>query len=326
MDTGLLPFLSWCVENLAPEAESAARWADHYMAVPDRRERARRMVGDLSSRVVASGTPRDFVEELPGVRGHLGVEGGYLVFRAVKTHLYVAAAQGIPLVDRTMLEDQSLLLLGAEFGLPAFVAALAEKRPAPKVLRHHFPRGREEAAELLGTELARRVAHVERQSFAGTLRGALEFLTLAAASDFANAYYDDGKVSPEEFAELRRAGARRAVAVTGLLKLMARADGVITVEEEAVLEAIRHLLPEQDAGLFREVMNAMSPGQLPEVLPFAEERQGLLRCMVTMASADRRVDPAEEALCRNVAELLEIPAAELDATRARLQVSPAGGP
>jgi len=306
MEPGLLPLLNWCVEALAPEAEAAGRWADCYLAVPDRARRARRMLGELSERIVASGSPRDFANELPGVREGLPLEAAYLVFRMVKTNLYVAAAHGVSLVDPAALEDQNLLLLGAELGLPTFTATLTGKGPAGDLLRRHFPRARGEASALVQAELVRRVTCLEGQAYAGALRGTLEFLTVASAADFANAYYDDMLLSLPELVDLNRAAARRAVAVMGLVKLVARADDALAAEEEALLSALRNLVPEQDPSVRQEAMATMSAARLPEVLTMAEERQGLLACMVAMAGADGVLSPEEEQLCRDAAGLLEI--------------------
>lgn len=322
METGLLPFLDWCVEACAPEAAAAARWADQFMALPDRRERGRRMLAEISERVVASGSPRDFVEDLPGVRGVLPVEAAYLIYRMVKTHLYVAAARGLPLVDVQGLKDQNLLLAGAELGLPPFASALSERGPAAAILQRRFPRGRSEAAEIVQIELLRRVAALEGRPFSDALRSALEFLTLASAADFADAYYEGMVVHPQQLANLAGAAARRTVAVTGLVKLVAWADGILSVEEEAMLAAVRQVVPSQPQEVLREAIASMSPEQLPQVLPFAEERQGVLQCMLAMALTDGRLDSAQEELCRDVAALLELPEADVDRVRAQLQAEP----
>lgn len=315
---GLLPYLAWCVQAFAPEAESAARWADQFLAFPDRLERARRMIGDLSARVSASGTPRAFVEEFPGVRGRLQVETAYLVFRMVKIHLYVAAAQGIPLADLRLLEDQSLLLMGTELGLPPFEGALADRGGASDVLGRHFRRGREEAADLLQDAFESRVRRLAELPYAGALRGALEFLTFASAADLANAYYDDMALRPEEVAVLSLRSAERAVSVLGLLKLTARADGAVSRQEEGLLEALRQVVPAVDAQALTRALGSLSLARLPEVLEYAEERHGLLHCMLAMASADARLDPVEERLCREVADLLEIPQDQVDVAISRL--------
>ncbi len=312
MESSLILLLTWCVATLAPEAEAAGRWADCYMAVPDRKQRARRMLGELSERVVASGSPRDFVEELPGFQEGLPLEAAYLVFRMVKTNLYVAAAHGLPLVDLPALEDQNLLLLGAELDMPAFVAALTGKGPARDMLRRHFPQGRSEASALLQAELVRRVSSLEGQPYAGALRGALEFLTVASAADFANAYYDDMLVSLQELADLSRAAARRAVSVIGLAKLVARADDAMATEEEALMAALRHLVPAQDPAARQQALATMSAEQLPGLLTLAEERHGLMTCMVAMAGADGMITREEEQLCRDVARLLEISEVEIE--------------
>ena len=318
---GLYPLLQWCIESFAPEAESAARWADNFMAVPDRKERGRRMVAELSARVAGSGTPRDFVLELPGVRGKLPVGAAYLAFRIVKIHLYVAGAHAMPLVDFPGLADQSLLLMGAELGLPWFASALSERVPASALLRRRFPKGHVGAAEFLQEDLVRRVTHLQDHPHSHALQGAMEFLTLASAADFANAYYDDMSVSPRELEELNLNAARRAVALTGLVKLVARADGIMTSEEEEVLAALREVIPPQDAASYQQALAGMSPEQLPQILRLAEERQGLLRCMIAVASADGHLSPAEEALCRDVAGILEIPEADVDRALAQLRVA-----
>lgn len=315
----MLPFLSWCVAAFAPEATSAARWADSYLAIPDRKERARRMLAEISARVVASGKDRDFVLELPGVRGRLPLEAAYLVYRLVKTHLYVAGAQGVPLADLPTLEDQSLLLLGAELGLPGFVSALADRRPAPAILQRRFRGGRVEAAGFVKSELLRRIAALEGQPFPEALLSALEFLTLASAADFAAAYYHDMAVRPGEVIELGRAAARRTVAVTGLVRLVGWVDGILSVEEEAMLQAVGMVVPAHDPETLREAKASVSPEQLPQVLPFAEERQGVLQCMLAMALADGQLDRAKEELCRDVADLLELPRADVDRVLAQLQ-------
>lgn len=310
--TGLLPYLAWCVQAFAPEAESAARWADQFLAFPDRHERARRMIGDLSARVSASGTPRAFVEEFPGVRGGLQVETAYMVFRMVKIHMYVAAAHGIPLVDLPLLEDQSLLLMGAELGLAPFESAVSDRGGASDVLRRRFPGSRAEAAALLQDGFESRVGRLAQLPFAGALRGALEFLTFASATDLANAYYDDMVLRPEEVTALSLHSAERAVSVLGLLKLTARADGAVSRQEEGLLEALRQVVPAVDPQALQRALGSLSLERLPQVLTFAEERQGLLQCMLAMASADARLDPVEERLCRDVADLLEIPQDQVD--------------
>ncbi len=306
----LLHLLDHIVRTLAPEAEAAGRWADCYLAEPRRRERARRMLGELSERIVASGSPRDFVAELPGVGAGLPPEAAYLVFRMVKTNLYVAAAYGSPLTDPVALRDQNLLLLGASWGLESFLAALSERGPAGTVLRRHL--SLEDAAARLETELARRVAPVAGTDPAASLRGTLEFLAVASAADVANAYYDDGLVSPQEMADLVRSAARRTVSVLGLVKLVAGADDSTTPEELALLADLRRLLPGPDPTARHEALATLSAQQLPAVLSLAEERQGLLACMVAMAAADGMLQPAEEGLCRDVARLLEISEVDTD--------------
>lgn len=319
---GLLSYLTWCVEHLLSEAESAARWADQFMAVPDRHERARRMLGDLSARVVGGGAPREFVRDLPPEAGarDLSESTAYVVHRSVKTHLYVAGAHGMPLKDPGILLDQGLLLLGAEHGLADFLAALGEPKPAPEVLRRRFPGGRDEAAARLIAALEATDSRVQAIPFPGARAGAFEFLTLSYAADLANAYYDDMVVDAREVRELMRAAAERAVSVFGLLKLTARADGLVTDDEEALLSAVRRVVPAVEEEVLQEALRAMSVERLPVVLRYAEERFGLVHCMLAMACADHKLHPAEIQLCREVAALLEVPMEDVERALAGLPV------
>lgn len=298
--SGLGRLVHWCVDSFASEAESAARWADCYMAVPDRAERARRMIGDLSARVVGAGYPRHFVEELPGVRGRLRTEAAYLVFRLVKIQLYVAAAMGHRMDDREALEAQSLLLLAMALGEP------------PEW------RSQQQAESRLEEILDQRVAAVEALPHATAMLGAFEFLTLAAAADVAAAWFDDMHLSGRDLDALRRSSAERTAVVLGLLKLMARADGTLSRPEEGVLDEVARVLPHVDPADLRRAVAEMSVERLPEILPFAEERQGLLDCMLAVATADGRLAPEEEGLCREVARVLEIPDEEVTRRVARL--------
>lgn len=286
--------IAWCVEEIGEEARSAALWEGGALALPDRNARARRMLDELSARVVAVGHPRDFVRTLPGVGPEMRTEAAYLVFRMVQSHLYVAAAQGHRMKDR---EWDSLLLMALALRL---ADPPLQKGNAREILTAAFPGGRRQVEDRLERELDARVRRLEILPRAAL--GASEFLTLAMSVDLSTAWFNDLRLSPPEMDALRRRAADRAAAVMSLLRLTARADGEVTPDEEAVLSAMAEALPTLGGAPSR-----LEVDSLPKVLWSAEERHGLLRCMLAVAAADGEWGPEEERLCRTVAELLGLP-------------------
>lgn len=286
--------LAWCVANVGEEALSAAVWEGGRLALPDRNARARRMLDEVSAKVVAVGHPREFVRTLPGVGPAMRTEAAYLVFRMVQSHLYVAAAQGHRMKDR---EWDCLLLMALALGL---ADPPLRKGSARDILTAAFPGGRREAEARVEAELDARVHRLETLPRAAL--GASEFLTLALSVDLATGWFDDLRLSAGELARLRTRAADRAASVMSLIRLTARADGEVTPEEEAVLAAIAEALPTLGGPPSR-----LSVEGLPGLLGSSEERHGLLRCMVAVATADGEWGSEEERLCRTVAELLGLP-------------------
>lgn len=290
--------LAWCIENLGEEARSAALWEEGPLALPDRTARARRMLDEVSTRVVAFGHPREFVRTLPGVGPEMRTEAAYLVYRMVQAHLYVAAAQAHRMQDR---DWDCLLLMVLALGL----ADPPLRGTAREILTAAFPGGRAQVEDRLERELDARVRRLETLPRAAL--GASEFLTLAMSVDLATGWFDDLRLSPQEMVNLRRRAADRAAAVMGLIRLTAGADGAISPEEEAVLGELAQALPTMGGSPSR-----LSVDILPRLLWSTEERHGLLRCMVAVATADGEWGPEEERLCRTVAELLGLPPAAID--------------
>ncbi|HXE71209.1 MAG TPA: TerB family tellurite resistance protein [Candidatus Nitrosotenuis sp.] len=163
------------------------------------------------------------------------------------------------------------------------------------------------SAEPLAQVLQKMLLERLERSPSPGVRGALGFLLLAAASEAAWGWCNDQVLTLRELEAMERAVGRRVAALLGLVQEVARADEVPSSEEGEILYAVRGFAPGLSADELRQAIARLPGEEVPEIFPYAEERQGVLACMLAVACADGHLDPREEALVQTVGSRLQIP-------------------
>ncbi|HXE73286.1 MAG TPA: TerB family tellurite resistance protein [Candidatus Nitrosotenuis sp.] len=310
-ECGLLVLLRWSVEELAGEAEAAARWINERYFYKGAEVRARLLLGELSHLVTAAGSPRSFAASLPGVGPRpqgLTPEAAYLAYRMAKMGLYVEAIFHSGRRDPQEQVERLLLVMGVALGLPRVKDALvyAGRTHPHQIIRHLTGNGPGWLARALQEVLEERLRSIRDLPWASALRGVFEYLTLGTAAQAAIAYCNDLLFTRQDLQMLETSSADQAAATLALLAEVARADEALRPQEEALVAAVRDLLPAVDEQALELARRRLEGESLADIFPYAEEQKGLLETMLAVACADGVLDPREEDLVRRVAARFEL--------------------